>query len=94
MTSHAAARFLRQKQKAQADLRAKVEEAKATSKQQKFAFEEFAALYDVTQDYGSAPITAEVMERYEQEYYLGPVQASTIQEFAARKQELKLHDAN
>jgi hypothetical protein len=71
-----------------------VAKAKASSTQEKFDFKAFAKLYDVSQDYGPAPVTAEVMERYEQDYYLGPVQAKTIREFAERKQELKLHDAN
>ena len=74
-------------------LRAKVENAKASVSKEKFDFQTFATLYDVSQDYGSQPLTAEVMERYEEEYYLGPIEAKTIREFAARKEELKLHDA-
>lgn len=94
MASKAAARYLEQKKKQQAEIRAKVAKAKASSTKEKFDFQAFAKLYDVGQDYGAAPVTPEVMERYEEEYYLGAVQASTIREFAARKQELKLHDAN
>jgi hypothetical protein len=77
-----------------AEIRVRVAEAKATSSQEKFDFEAFARMYDVSQDYGLTPITAEMQDRYEEEYYLGHFQAKTIQEFAARKEELKLHDAN
>jgi len=94
MTSEAAARYLRKQLTAKAEILARVAQAKAISTQEKFDFEVFARLYNVSRDYGSAPITPEVSERYEEEYYLGPIQASTIQEFAARKEELKLHDAN
>ncbi len=94
MASKAAARFLEQKKKQQAELRAKVAKAKASSSKEKFDFKAFARLYDVSQDYGAAPITADVMARYEEEYYLGAIQANTIKAFAERKQELKLHDAN
>lgn len=94
MASKAAARFLEQKKKQQAEIRAKVAKAKASSTKERFDFQAFARLYDVSQDYGAAPVTAEVMERYEEEYYLGAIQASTIKEFAERKQELKLHDSN
>ena len=94
MTSDAAARYLEAQRQQKREIRAQVAQAKATSTQEKFDFEEFARLYDVSQDYGSSPIVPEVKDRYEEEYYLGPIQASTIQEFAARKEELKLHDAN
>jgi hypothetical protein len=94
MASKAAERFAEQRKKQQAEIRAKVAAAKASSGKEKFDFAVFAKLYDVSQDHGSAPVTREVMERYEEEYYLGPVQAKTIQEFAARKEELKLHDSN
>jgi hypothetical protein len=93
MADNAAARYLQQRQKQWAAIRARLAEVKATSTQEKFDFQAFARLYDIRQDYGSAPITAEVSNRYEEEYYLGPIQASTIREFAARKEELKLHDA-
>jgi hypothetical protein len=93
MADNAAARYLQQRQKERAAIRARVAEAKATSTQEKFDFRTFASLYDVRRDYGSAPITPEVSDRYEEEYYLGPIQASTIREFAARKEELKLDDA-
>jgi hypothetical protein len=94
MASKAAERFAEQRKKQQAEIRARVAKAKAASKQEKFDFKVFAKLYDVSQDHGSQPVTPEMIERYEEEYYLGPVQASTIQEFAAKKEELKLHDSN
>ncbi len=94
MASDAAARYVQQQKKEKVEIRARVAEAKVTSTQEKFDFEAFAQLYDVRQDYGSAPISPEVSERYEEEYYLGSIQASSIREFAARKEELKLHDAN
>ena len=94
MASKAAEQYAEQQKKERAEIRAKVEKAKASSAKEKFDFQAFAKLYDVSQDHGSKPITPEVMERYEEEYYLGPVQASSIREFAARKEELKLHDSN
>ena len=94
MASKAAELFAEQQKKERAEIRAKVEKAKAAAGKEKFDFQAFARLYDVSQDHGSQPVTAEVMERYEEEYYLGPVQASSIREFAERKQELKLHDSN
>jgi hypothetical protein len=94
MASKAAERFAEQKKKEREEIRAKVAKAKASPGKEKFDFQAFARLYDVSQDYGSQPVTAEVMERYEEEYYLGPVQASSIREFAERKAELKLHDSN
>ena len=93
-TSTAAERFAEQRKKEREEVRAQVAKAKAASGKETFDFQAFARLYDVTQDHGSRQITAEVMERYEEEYYLGPVEAKTVQEFAERKQELKLHDAN
>lgn len=93
-TSKAAERFAEQQKKEQAELRARVAKAKATSTKEQFDFQAFARLYDVTQDHGSRPITPEVMERYEQAYYLGVVHASSIRELAERMQELKLHDSN
>lgn len=93
MADNAAERYLQQRQKARAAIRARLAEAKATSTQEPFDFQTFASLYDVRRDFGSAPITPEVSDRYEEEYYLGPIRAGTIREFAARKEELKLHDA-
>ena len=94
MASKAAARFAEQRKKQQAEIRAKVAKAKASSGKEAFDFQAFAKAYDVSQDYGSQPVTPEVIERYEEEYYLGPVQASSIREFAEKKAELKLHDSN
>ena len=93
MASTAAEQFLEQKKKQREEIRVKVAKAKASSGKEAFDFQAFAKVYDVSQDYGSRPVTPEVMERYEQEYYLGPVQAKTVKEFAERKTELKLHDA-
>jgi hypothetical protein len=94
MANKSAARYLQNLKMEKAEIRARLAKAKATSTQETFEFEVFAKLYDVSQDYGPAPVTADVRERYEEEYYLGPVQANSIREFAARKEELKLHDAN
>jgi hypothetical protein len=94
MTSKAAEQFLEEQKKQREAIRAKVATAKASSGKEAFDFQAFARLYDVTQDYGSRPVTPEVIERYEEEYYLGPVQAKTVKEFAERKAELKLHDSN
>jgi len=93
MASTAAEQFLEQKKKQREEIRAKVAKAKASSGKEAFDFQAFAKLYDVSQDYGSQPVTPEVIERYEEEYYLGPVEAKTVKEFAERKAELKLHDA-
>ncbi|HYV49026.1 MAG TPA: hypothetical protein VFA20_29400 [Myxococcaceae bacterium] len=93
MTSKAAEQFLEEQKKQREAIRAKVAKAKASSGKEAFDFQAFAKAYDVSQDYGSRPVTPEVMERYEEEYYLGPVQAKTVKEFAERKTELKLHDA-
>jgi hypothetical protein len=84
MASKAAEQFLEQQRKSREEVRAKVAKAKASSGKEAF---------DVTQDHGSQPVTPEVIERYEAEYYLGAVQAKTVKEFAERKAELKLHDA-
>jgi hypothetical protein len=94
MASTSAERFAEQQKKQREEIRARVAKAKASSAKEPFDFQAFARLYDVTQDHGSQPVTPEAIERYEEEYYLGPVQASSIQEFAARKAELKLHDAS
>jgi len=93
MASTAAEQFLEQKKKQREEIRAKVAKAKASSGKEAFDFQAFAKAYDVSQDYGSQPVTPEVIERYEEEYYLGPVEAKTVKEFAERKAELKLHDA-
>ncbi len=93
MAGDAAERYLQQRQKERAAIRARLAEARAASTQEKFDFQTFAGLYDVRGDLGSGPITPEVLDRYEEEYYLGPIRAGTIREFAARKEELKLHDA-
>ena len=93
MVSPAAERFAEQRKQQREEIRARVAKAKASSSKEAFDFQAFARVYDVSQDYGSRPVTPEVMERYEQEYYLGPVQAKTVKEFAERKTELKLHDA-
>ena len=75
MASTAAEQFLEQKKKQREEIRAKVAKAKASSGKEAFDFQAFAKAYDVSQDYGSQPVTPEVIERYEEEYYLGPVQA-------------------
>lgn len=93
MASKAAEQFLEQQKKSREEIRARVAKAKASSGKEAFDFQAFAKVYDVSQDHGSQPVTPEVMERYEEEYYLGPVQAKTVKEFAERKAELKLHDA-
>ena len=93
MASTAAEQFLEQKKRQREEIRARVAKAKASSGKEAFDFQAFAKAYDVSQDYGSQPVTPEVIERYEEEYYLGPVEAKTVKEFAERKAELKLHDA-
>ena len=94
MVNQAAERFAEQRKQQREEIRARVAQAKASSAKEPFDFQAFAALYDVSQDYGSQPIAPGVMERYEEEYYLGPIQAGTIRELAERKAELKLHDSN
>jgi hypothetical protein len=94
MASKAAERFAEQRKQQREEIRARVAKAKASSSKEAFDFQAFARLCDVSQDLGSEPITPEVMERYEEEYYLGPVQASSVREFAEKKSELKLHDSN
>jgi hypothetical protein len=94
MTSKAAEQFLEEQKKQREAIRARVAKAKASSGKEAFDFQAFARLYDVSQDYGPRPVTPEVIERYEEEYYLGPVEAKTVKEFAERKAELKLHDSN
>ena len=90
--SQAAERYAQQKQREREVIRAKVARARAESTQEPFDFAVFSRFYDVSQDYGKRPITEEIMEGYEEQYYLGVPRASTIEEFAARKEELKLHD--
>ena len=94
MTSTMQERYAEQRRREQAAIRARVEKAKAAPGKERFDFQAFARLYDVSQDHGARPITAEVIERYEEEYYLGAARASSIREFAERKAELKLHDSN
>ncbi len=94
MVSPAAERFAEQRKQQREEIRARVAKARASATKEPFDFQAFAALYDVSQDYGSQPITPGVIERYEEEYYLGPIQAGTIREHAERKEALKLHDAN
>lgn len=92
--SNAAANYSIQKKQEREAIRARVARARAESTKEPFDFSTFASFFDVSSDYGNRPITPEIMETYEEQYYLGVPSAPTIQEFAARKAELKLHDAN
>lgn len=92
--AEAAARLAAIKEQQHRAAQARIARARQESSKEPFDFEVFAALYDVSRDYGKEPVSAEIIEHYEDKYYAGPPSAANIREFAAALEELKLHDAS
>jgi hypothetical protein len=82
---------LRKRQEAE---RAKVREARATPGKELFNIDTFREHYNVSLDHGNLPLTQDLIEDYERQYYLSATGVKTLREFADYLRELRNNDAN
>ncbi|HZI11292.1 MAG TPA: hypothetical protein VE153_12985 [Myxococcus sp.] len=81
---------LRKRQEAE---RARVREARATSGKELFNIEKFREHYNVSLDHGNLPLTQDLIEDYERQYYLSATGVKTLREFADYLHNLRNNDA-